>query len=140
MKNIFFTLFVIVSVIYLFNPGIYAQETHKIKIYVDKKDNFIKTDADVIEVQRGDSVTFYTDDANQYMVLIYNVNRFFDLDSDILRFSVDKSHARTYIIGTPEDSDSADIYPITIVNLLDPEPIPTAPPRIVLVGSSVERD
>ena len=138
MKNFIFVLLVAALAAILVAPAIRAQDTLKVQLTL--KGDKIKTNIQSEDVKPGQFVQFLTNGSETFSVTIVNDNNFFDIDSDLISFTVKKGNPHTYQVGTSDASIEAKISPFEVVDPSDIEIVPTAPPRIVLVGSSTEPD
>jgi plastocyanin len=130
MKNFIFVLLVAALAASLFTPEIKAADTLKVPLTlnVDK----IETNIQTAYVKPGQFVQFYTDGDETFNVTIVNDNNFFNIDSDVISFSVQKGKSHTYQVGTSKKQIEAKISPFGLVEPNDIEIVPTAPPRIII--------
>ncbi len=134
MRNFIIISLVAVLAASLFSPSIRAQDTTKVQLTL-KKDK-IRTNIQSADVEPGQFVMFYTDGTQTFQVTIVNDNGFFDFDSDIISFTLQKGNPHTYKVGTSDTSIEAKISPFEVIEPSDIEIIPMAPPRIILVPAA----
>jgi len=131
MKKIIFVLLITALTTALFNSEIRAADTTKVKLTLNK--NMISSSIESAKVKTGDFIIFYTEGSQTFKVTIMNDNNFFNIDTKMILFSVQRGKAHMYEVGKPDPGSEAKISPFDVIEPADIEIVPTAPPRIVLV-------